>query len=624
MKKLFYLLTLVIYFTNAQNVPQIVVIVAPQTACAPGETVTLEAVYTQVRSPNQNYTVQQINYQPLFPFLGGQLFDNNADDRWSPTFPLPFPFCFYGQSYNSCLVGTNSVVTFNNGITNHMPDGFCPWSFSQTIPNEGFPIRNAIYGVYQDTDRRPTPAGPLVNPATQNVNWFITGTAPNRRFVANFTELPQFGCGATAGLQTSQIVLYEGTNVIDVYVEKRTPCLSWQNGVGVIGIQNAAGNIAHVPPGRNTGAWTANQEAWRFTPNDAIVVPTITWLDSNGNVLGQGNTIDVSPTVASTYTAVVSWIICGEPFTVSGQGTVTFLESDLNDPEDFTFCENTAPQTVNLTSNIPIALGSVSAGAFDGIYFHTSEADAENLANPIPNPSAFVANGPQTIYMSFPYINFNCIEIRSFDINFVDCTLNPLPQDMSLCDTDNDGFATFDLTLQNANSLNGVPAADHTVTYHLTAADAQNNVSPINPANSFSANNGTVIHVRVQSNTIAASFGVSSFTLNVFSTPVPDSPSNVTVCNNYVLPSLTVGNYFSGPNGTGTPYTAGQSITSSMTMYVYAETGTTPNCTAENSFDITIVTPPNVDTPSNVTACDSYTLPGLTVGNYFSAPNGAG
>ncbi|MFN3942699.1 MAG: hypothetical protein ACK4K1_08690, partial [Flavobacterium sp.] len=571
MKKLFYLLTLVVYFSNAQNVPQLSVIVAPQTACAPGETVTLEAVYTQVRNPNQNYTVQQINYQPLFPFLGGTTMPGTSDDVWSPTFNLPFTFCFYGQAYNSCLVGSNCVVTFNNGITNHTAGGFCPWQYGTTIPNTAFPIRNAIYGVYQDTNRAQPP---VTDPATQNVNWYVTGTAPNRRFVANFSELPQFSCNFNVGTQTSQIVLYEGTNVIDVYVEKRTPCTNWNGGRGVIGLQNAAGTIAHVPPGRNSGPWTTNQEAWRFTPNDSPIVPIVTWLDGSGNVIGQGDTINVSPTVASTYTASVTWQICGVPYTVSGQGAVTFLESQLNDPQDFTFCDGTAPQTINLTSNIPIALGPVSAGEFDGIYFHTSEADAENLANPIPNPSAFVANGPQTIYMSFPYINFNCIEIRSFDINFVDCTLNPQPQDMSLCDTDNDGFATFDLTLQNANSLNGVPAADHTVTYHLTAADAQNNVSPINPANSYSANNGTVIHVRVQSNTIAASFGVSSFTLNVFSTPVPDSPSNVTVCNNYLLPSLTVGNYFSGPNGTGTPYTAGQSITSSMTMYVYAETGT--------------------------------------------------
>ncbi|MBL7915476.1 MAG: hypothetical protein JNL49_10570, partial [Bacteroidia bacterium] len=106
--------------------------------------------------------------------------------------------------------------------------------------------------------------------------------------------------------------------------------------------------------------------------------------------------------------------------------------------------------------------------------------------------------------------------------------------------------------------------------------------------------------------------------------PVADAPANVTACDSYVLPALSVGNYFSGTNGTGTAYSAGNTITASMTMYVYAETGTTPNCTDENSFTITINNTPVADAPANVTACDSYVLPALSVGNYFSGTNGTG
>jgi hypothetical protein len=116
----------------------------------------------------------------------------------------------------------------------------------------------------------------------------------------------------------------------------------------------------------------------------------------------------------------------------------------------------------------------------------------------------------------------------------------------------------------------------------------------------------------------------NSFTITINNTPVADAPANVTACDSYTLPALNVGNYFSGPGGTGTAYNAGNSITSSMTMYVYAETGTTPNCTDENSFTITINNTPNADAPANVTACDFYTLPALTVGNYFSGTGGTG
>ena len=113
-------------------------------------------------------------------------------------------------------------------------------------------------------------------------------------------------------------------------------------------------------------------------------------------------------------------------------------------------------------------------------------------------------------------------------------------------------------------------------------------------------------------------------TITINTTPVADAPANVTACDSYILPALTVGNYFTGAGGTGTALSAGNSIASTQTIYVYAETGTTPNCTDENSFSVTINTSPVADAPANVTACDSYILPALTVGNYFTGAGGTG
>ena len=95
-----------------------------------------------------------------------------------------------------------------------------------------------------------------------------------------------------------------------------------------------------------------------------------------------------------------------------------------------------------------------------------------------------------------------------------------------------------------------------------------------------------------------------NLTINI--TPNADAPSNVSVCDSYVLPALTVGNYFTGPNGTGTALSAGNSIASTQTIYVYAATGTTPNCADENSFLVTITTSSSLPTEV-VSACDSYT-----------------
>ncbi len=45
-----------------------------------------------------DYEVSAIPYNPPFPFTGGTSVSVNIDDRWSDIIPLPFDFCFYGQT----------------------------------------------------------------------------------------------------------------------------------------------------------------------------------------------------------------------------------------------------------------------------------------------------------------------------------------------------------------------------------------------------------------------------------------------------------------------------------------------------------------------------------------------
>ena len=116
----------------------------------------------------------------------------------------------------------------------------------------------------------------------------------------------------------------------------------------------------------------------------------------------------------------------------------------------------------------------------------------------------------------------------------------------------------------------------------------------------------------------------STFTITINPSPTPDAPADVVACDSYVLPTLTTGNYFTGSGGTGTALNAGDTISTTTTLFVYAQTGTTPNCDAESTFTITINQTPTPDQPNNVTACQEYELPALTTGNYFTAPGGTG
>ena len=102
-----------------------------------------------------------------------------------------------------------------------------------------------------------------------------------------------------------------------------------------------------------------------------------------------------------------------------------------------------------------------------------------------------------------------------------------------------------------------------------------------------------------------------------------DAPIDVENCDSYMLPTLTNGNYFTGTGGTGTAMFAGDAITTSTTLYVFSPgAGSCPN--VENSFDITINNTPLADAPIDVESCDSYLLPALTNGNYFTGTGGTG
>jgi hypothetical protein len=85
---------------------------------------------------------------------------------------------------------------------------------------------------------------------------------------------------------------------------------------------------------------------------------------------------------------------------------------------------------------------------------------------------------------------------------------------------------------------------------------------------------------------------------NVFITPMPD----VTYCSEYILPALPVGNYFTQSGGIGTMLNAGDVISSTQTIYVFAATATTPSCVSEDSFQVTIIpaVSPTISTVDNI------------------------
>ncbi|MFN8287317.1 MAG: gliding motility-associated C-terminal domain-containing protein [Chitinophagales bacterium] len=275
---------------------------------------TLNATAFNVGS-SSTYTVGQIPYTP-FPYTGGTAVLVNIDDTWSSPIPIPFNFCFFGQAYNQFVIGSNGLITFDVAQTQPPanPTNYCAWDItaSGSLPTNQM-YTNSIMGPYHDID--PSLGG--------YINYQVIGGPPCRIFVISFSNVPMFdsdnvlsNCASTNS-QTHQIVLYETTNVIEIYIQNKEACTDWNDGLAVEGIQDATGTTAFTVPGRNNTVWDAQNDAWRFTPNGPSIV-TIDWFNNGANV-GTGPSLNICPTTYGLYTAQATYTPCagGTPIVVT-------------------------------------------------------------------------------------------------------------------------------------------------------------------------------------------------------------------------------------------------------------------------------------------------------------------
>jgi len=113
-----------------------------------------------------------------------------------------------------------------------------------------------------------------------------------------------------------------------------------------------------------------------------------------------------------------------------------------------------------------------------------------------------------------------------------------------------------------------------------------------------------------------------SFMLTLTASITADPATDVTACDSYILPTLSPNNsYWSNSEGTGTNYTAGESIMATTTLFIYADNG---GCTDENQFAITINSI-QAQQFANAAGCTDYVLEPLNTNNfYYTAPNKGG
>ncbi|MEI7663964.1 MAG: PKD-like domain-containing protein, partial [Bacteroidota bacterium] len=306
MKRAYFILFIISFFTF-HAVAQIT-ITGNTTLCA-GESTTLTASTSGTSYGTTNYIFETIDFNNHPLFFGGTVVDPDFtgctsslhDDCFAPAngpsapygYPIGFTFCFFNQQYDHFWVGSNGWVGFSNPTTQS-------WTtyVAAPIPNTATDVpKNCIFSPWQDWF-------PGANGAGNDVYYYTTGTAPDRKLVVYWTHCPLFDCQTqTSNRGTFMIVLNEQSSIIENFIQLKPQCTGSGASEGATqGVINLVGDVAYTATGRNYQVWTAANEGTRFTPSG------ITWYKDaypGGTQVGYGTSLFVTPAVTTTYFAVV-------------------------------------------------------------------------------------------------------------------------------------------------------------------------------------------------------------------------------------------------------------------------------------------------------------------------------
>lgn len=201
-----------------------------------------------------------------------------VDDKFSHLNALPFPVCFYGNVYNSFVIGSNGVVSFdasqadcnndyrldfgpaNPGLPQQIPHvgtGTCTQMNDRKYP----PL--SIMGPYHDLNPNTTATTP-----DRKVEWRVEGTAPCRKLIISFYHIALYG--DINSVNTSQIVVHESTGIVDIFIEEKRLDQSggapWNADFAILGLQKDNGT-AIAPSGRNCTVWQETNRRYSFIPS---------------------------------------------------------------------------------------------------------------------------------------------------------------------------------------------------------------------------------------------------------------------------------------------------------------------------------------------------------------------
>ena len=168
------------------------------------------------------------------------------------------------------------------------------------------------------------------------------------------------------------------------------------------------------------------------------------------------------------------------------------------------------------------------------ITYHETEEEAEQGTNAITGLYTNIVAGSQMIYVRSENTITGCYSLTQNTLELIVVSAPEVPTNLEaleVCDTDNDGFAPFDLTERNDDILGDQDPSEVVLTYHVTDDDAETGDNPIvNVGNYTNTMNPQTIYVRLYNPTTGCQ-DTGAFEIIVQLPPEPVQPTPLEVCD---------------------------------------------------------------------------------------------
>ena len=204
----------------------------------------------------------------------------------------------------------------------------------------------------------------------------------------------------------------------------------------------------------------------------------------------------------------------------------------INDPDPIEICDtdNDGFAEFDLESRTnQIAIGNPDLI----VTYHPTMNDAMTGDGDLNSPYGNVMEDTQTIFVRVEDNVNGCVLFTELQLFVYDSPLLVTPEDIELCDVDEDNVEIFDLTQAETELLDGLDPALYDITYHETLMQAQDNDLPIgDPTMYENVTNPQTIYVRVTDPANTADCN-NIVELIIFARPLPEvfDPTPLEVCD---------------------------------------------------------------------------------------------